>query len=141
MEQAQGVEKNLRWANLGSLLFAALQSLCLAVMTLSSVSALLGVGALVAASGVYVVAAKFHQSSVRAPMMLVALSGALVNLYSVWRVRSLRARPAAQWRVRPVSQEKLRSERIQITLAVFTLVLLAIEYLMHTFIPHHHPVR
>lgn len=139
-EKAEGAEKTLRWANAGSLVFAVLQSLCVAVMTLSGVSTLLGVGALVAATGVYTLTREFHQDAIRIPMMLVALAGALANLYSVWRVRSLRARPAAQWRVKPVSKEKLNAERLQIGLAVLTLVLLAVEQGMHSFIHHHHPV-
>jgi hypothetical protein len=43
----------------------------------------------------------------------------------------LRARPAAQWRVQPVSRKKLRSERLQIVLAVVTLLLLAAEFVTH----------
>src|SRR5205085_3804789 len=41
----------------------------------------------------------FHKDAIRIPMMILALVGALANLYSVWRVRSLRARPAAQWKI------------------------------------------
>jgi hypothetical protein len=71
-------------------------------------------------------------------MMVLALAGALANLYAVWRVRSLRVRPAAQWRVQPVSPEKLRSERLQIVLSVVTLILLAIEWLLHWWLHHRH---
>ena len=64
-------------------------------------------------------------------MLWLALVGALANLYSVWRVRSLRARPAAQWRVQPITRGKLRSERLQIILAIVTLVLVVAEWITH----------
>ncbi len=129
--QAEGTERRLRWANLGSFLFALIQSACAAVLAISGFRVLIGLSALAAASGVYAPAKGFHQDAIRIPMMWVALIGALANLYSVWRVRSLRARPAAQWRVQPVSRKKLRSERLQIVLAVVTLLLLAAEFVTH----------
>lgn len=122
----------LRWANIGSFLFILLQSACTAVLAISGIRVLIGLGALAAASGVYAPAKGFHQDAIRIPMMIVALTGALANLYALWRVRSLRARPAAQWRVQPVSREKLRSEWLQIMLAVATLILVALEWITHS---------
>ena len=119
----------LRWTNAGSFLFALLQSGCAAFMAISGFRTLIGLGAL--ASGFYGSARWFHRDAVRIPMMIFALVGALFNLYSVWRVRSLRARPAAQWRVQPVSLTKLRSERLQVGMAIVTLVLLAAEWVAH----------
>jgi hypothetical protein len=123
-----------RWANAGGLLFALLQSACTAVMAISGFRVLIGLGALAAASGVYAPAKGFHQDAIRIPMMVLALVGAVANLYSVWRVRSLRSRPAAQWRVQPVSKGKVRSERLQVALAIVTLVLLAAEEITHHMI-------
>ena len=117
--------------NLVGFLFALLQSACTAVLAISGFRVLIGLSALAAAAGVNTPAKGFHQDAIRIPMMLLALLGALANLYSVWRVRSLRARPAAQWRVQPASREKLRSERLQIALAIVTLVLLAAEWTTH----------
>lgn len=131
MKEAEGTERKVRWVNLGSFLFALLQSACAAVLAISGFRVLIGLSALAAAAGVNTPAKGFHQDAIRIPMMLLALLGALANLYSVWRVRSLRARPAAQWRVQPVSREKLRSERLQIALAIVTLVLLAAEWTTH----------
>jgi ABC-type xylose transport system permease subunit len=121
-------------ANAGSLIFIVLQSACTAVMAISGFRLLIGLGALAAASGVYGPAKGFHQDAIRIPMMIVAVAGAAANLYSVWRVRSLRARPASQWRVQPMSKEKLRGERIQISLAIITLVLVAVEWAIHSWI-------
>ena len=124
----------LRWANVGSFLFVLLQSACTAVMGISGFRLLIGLSALAAASGVYAPAKGFHQDAIRIPMMVLALIGALANLYSVWRVRSLRARPASRWRVQPVTCAKRRSERVQIGLAILTLVLLVGEWVTHSMI-------
>ena len=126
----------VRWVNVTGLIFALLQSACTAVLAISGFRVLIGLSALAAAAGVNTPAKGFHQDAIRIPMMLLALLGALANLYSVWRVRSLRARPAAQWRVQPVSREKLRSERLQIALAIVTLVLLAAEWTTHSRLHH-----
>jgi hypothetical protein len=51
----------------------------------------------------------------------------------------LRARPAAQWRIAPLSASKLRSERVQIALAVLTFACLAAEWITHPMMHHPHP--
>lgn len=121
----------VRLANLAGVVFALLQSACAAVLAISGFRVLIGLGALAAAAGVDAPAKGFHQDAIRIPMMFLALVGALANLYSVWRVRSLRARPAAQWRVQPVSRKKIRSEWVQVALAIVTLVLLTAEWITH----------
>jgi ABC-type xylose transport system permease subunit len=127
-------QAGLRWAGVGSFLFILLQSACTAVMAISGFRLLIGLSALAAASGVYGPAKGFHQDAIRIPMMVLALVGALANLYSVWRVRSLRARPAAQWRVQPLSRKKLLSEWVQVVLAILTLILIAVEWITHSMI-------
>jgi hypothetical protein len=135
---AKDAGHGLRWANLGGASFALLQSICAAVLALSGFRLLIGLGSLAAASGVLTTMERFHQDAIRIPMMVLALAGAMANLYSVWRVRSLRARPAAQWRARAISPEKVRAERLQIALAVITLLLLAVESMLHLRL-HGHP--
>ncbi|WP_051978751.1 hypothetical protein [Edaphobacter aggregans] len=134
LKQAEGTERRVRWVNVGSVLFALLQSACTAVLAISGFRVLIGLSALAAAAGIHAPAKGFHQDAIRIPMMWLALAGSVANLYSVWRVRSLRARPAAQWRVQPVSREKLRSERLQVALAIVTLVLLAVEWIAHPMV-------
>jgi hypothetical protein len=134
LKETEVTERRLRWMNVGSILFALLQSACTAVLAISGFRVLIGLSALAAAAGIHAPPKGFHQDAIRIPMMWLALAGAVANLYSVWRVRSLRARPAAQWRVQPVSREKLRSERLQIVLAIVTLVLLAAEWIMHPMV-------
>jgi hypothetical protein len=66
--------------------------------------------------------------------MIAATVGSLINLYVVWRIRSLRARPSSQWRVQPVTPKQRRSEFFQIALAILTLVLVAAEWISHPMI-------
>ncbi len=118
---------------LTSLTFILLQSACTAVMAISGVRVVIGLGAL-AAAGLHRAATGFHQDAIRIPMMLVAVIGSLVNLYVLWRIRSLRAKPAARWRTKPVTPKQRRSENIQIALAVFTLLLVAAEWSTHRIV-------
>jgi hypothetical protein len=67
-------------------------------------------------------------------MMALAVLGSCINLYMIWRIRSLRKRPSSQWRQEPVSSRHLWGERVQITLAVVTLVLVLAEFLSHHYI-------
>jgi hypothetical protein len=119
-----------------SLIFILLQSACTAVMTISSIRVLIGLGALAAAAGVHGPSTGFHANVIRIPMMIVAVAGSAVNLYVIWRIRSLRARPAAQWRVRPVTPKQRRAETFQIALAVLTLGLVAAESIIHQIMHH-----
>ena len=68
----------------------------------------------------------------------LAAFGAALNLFVIWHVRRLRGRPAAQWRIAPLSASKVRSERIQIVLAVLTFACLAAEWITHPMMHHPH---
>jgi hypothetical protein len=121
----------LNWAGIA---FAILQSACTAVFVLSGLRVAIGLGALAAAAGIHAPATGFHSDAIRIPMMVIAFFGAVINLYVVWKIRRLRSNPAAQWRQRPVSRKKINSERLQIGLAVLTLVLLSVEWIAHPMI-------
>jgi predicted small integral membrane protein len=71
-------------------------------------------------------------------MMLIAAFGASLNLFVIWHVRRLRARPAAQWRIGALPPGKLRGERWQIALAILTFVCLAAEEITHVILHHPH---
>jgi hypothetical protein len=119
-----------------SLFFILLQSACAAFMALSGFRLLLGIGSLAAAaSGVHLLGS-IHGEAIRIPMEFFAVAGSVVNLYAIWRVRSLRARPSSQWRVTPVSAEKRRTELIQIVIAVITLLLVVMEWTFHIYLHH-----
>jgi hypothetical protein len=115
----------------GSLVFAILQSACTAVIAISGLRLLIGVTSLTAASLIPGFIIKIHTDRIRIPMLIVAVVGSVVNLYVLWRIRSLRSRPASQWRVQPVTGKELRSERVQLVLSVLTLVLVVVECVLH----------
>jgi hypothetical protein len=91
---------------------------------------------LAAAAGVQNTIGRIHADAIRIPMMVVAIAGSLINLYVIWRVRSLRARPSSQWRMAPVTQKQRRSEIVQIVLAIVTLALVAAEGIAHQILHH-----
>src|SRR5271156_4581516 len=92
-----------------SFFFILLQSACSAVMAISGVRVLIGLGALAAAAGLNRPAAGFHADAIRIPMMILAVAGSVLNLYVIWRIRSLRARPSSQWRVQPATAKQRRN--------------------------------
>lgn len=94
----------------------------------------IGLGALAAASGLGRAADGFHRDVIRIPMMMIAVLGSLINLYVIWRIRSLRNRPAAQWRATAPTKNQTRSEIFQIILAVITLVLVVAEWITHRIV-------
>lgn len=125
-----------RWmVSLTSFFFIVLQSACSIVMAISGVRVLIGVGALAAVTvGAQAPAAGFHRDAIRIPMMIFAVVGSCVNLYVIWRIRSLRKRPASQWRQQPVPRKRIWGENAQIALAILTLVLVAAEFFSHLYI-------
>jgi len=117
-----------------SLVLALLQSLCTAVLTISGIRVAIGLTALAAASGIYAPARGFHQDAIRIPMLIVAAAGAILNLAVLAWIWHLRSRPSAQWRRRELSAKQKRSERLQVALAIVTLVLVALEMWTHTMV-------
>ncbi|MGA2849624.1 MAG: hypothetical protein ABSE46_11565 [Terracidiphilus sp.] len=117
-----------------SFLFALLQSLCTAVLTISGIRVAIGLSALAAASGIYAPARGWHQDAIRIPMLIVAAVGAIVNLAVLAWIWHLRARPSAQWRRREISKKERRSERLQVVLAVVTLALVGLETWTHPMV-------
>ena len=125
-----------KWSALSgtSLVFALAQSLCTAVLTISGIRVAIGLSALAAASGIYAPATGWHQDAIRIPMLILAAAGAVINLAVVFWIRHLRARPAAQWRKRELSTKEKRSEKLQIAMAILTLVLVGLETWTHPMV-------
>ena len=115
----------------GSFCFVLLQSACTAVTAISGLRLLIGLTSLTAASLIPGFIFTIHTDRIRIPMLIVAVVGSLVNLYVLWRIRSLRSRPSSQWRIQPPTSKQLRSERFQFVLSVLTLVLVVIESAIH----------
>jgi hypothetical protein len=119
------------FVGLTSFLFILLQSACTAVMAVSGLRLMIGLGSLAAASFMPGFVFSIHTDRILIPMTVIAVLGSVLSLYVVWRIRSLRARPASQWRVRPVTAKQRRSETIQIMLSILTLLLVVAEILAH----------
>jgi len=131
---AESSSASTRWLNWSGFVIAVLQSACTAVMVISGVRVVIGLTALAAAAGLHTPAHGFHADIIRVPMMAIALIGSVLNLYVIWKVRRLRNRQSAQWRQKPLSEKKKRSERLQIVLSLLTLVLLAAEWITHPLV-------
>jgi len=123
--------KRLRALGSASLLMALLQSLCTAVLTISGIRVAIGLTALAAAGGIYAPARGFHQDAIRIPMLILAALGAIINLAVLAWIWYLRSRPSAQWRRRELSPNQKRSERLQVVLAIVTLILVGLETWTH----------
>jgi hypothetical protein len=122
-----------KWSAVGgaSLIVAVAQSLCTAVLTISGIRVAVGLSALAAASGIYAPAKGFHQDAIRIPLLILATAGAILNLAVLAWIRHLRSRPSAQWRRRELSAKEKRSERLQVAMAILTLVLVGLETWTH----------
>lgn len=119
---------------LTGIFFVLLQSACTAVIAISGIRVLIGLSSLAAAAGLHKPAWGFHADAIRIPMLSFALLGSLINLYVLWRIRSLRNRPSSQWRARTVTAKQRRGEIFQTTLAILTIVLVAAEWFTHTIV-------
>ncbi len=120
-----------QWIGWSSFFFAIVQSVCSAFVALSGLRILIGAAAFGSALGLLKIADKLHFNAIRIPMMILALVGSLFNLLAIWQVRRLRGRSSSAWRQKSLSHKKVFSERLQLTLSILTLVLLAFEYYFH----------
>jgi hypothetical protein len=125
------------WAvSLSSLFFILLQSACTVAVAFSGINAAVGLGSFAAAIGLTQLTGSFHADLIRIPMITLALAGSLFTLYIVRRARVLRARPASQWRVRPLTPREKRKETIQIAISTLTIVLIVAEIVTHVILNH-----
>ena len=121
------------WRKVGwaALLFSVLQAACPAIIAERTASTD-WLGGLASAAGTTAAPRGLHQDGIRIPMMALAALGAALNLFVVQQIRRLRVRPAAQWRLSPADPSKAGHERVQIGLAVLTL--LVAEWITHSMV-------
>jgi hypothetical protein len=120
-----------------SLLFSVLQSVCTAVVALNSVRFAIGIGSLAMTTGLGAAMEHFHQITwLRISLLVGALFGSLLTLGIILRTMRLRSRPAARWRLRPLSSKQKRMELLQISLSVVTLLLVVVEEYLHFRLCH-----
>jgi hypothetical protein len=120
----------------GSLLLAVLQSVCTAVLTVSGIRVAIGLTAFVLAGSAYAPICAFHQDAIRIPMLALATVGAAVDLAVLAWIWHLRRRHSADWRRRERSAKAKRSERLQVALAIVTLVRVGAETWSHSIMVH-----
>ena len=118
-----------------AVVIALLQSLCTAILTINGIRVGIGVAAL-AASSIAAPLLSFHRDAIRIPMLSIALIGAVVNLAVLAWVWHLRSRPEAQWRKQPITKKQRWSERLQVVMAIATLVLVGLEIYTHPIVNH-----
>jgi len=121
-----------------SVVFALLQSLCTAILTINGIRMGIGVAAL-AASSIAAPLLSFHRDAIRIPMLSIAVIGAVVNLAVLAWVWHLRARPEAQWRKQEITKKQRWSERLQVAMAIVTLLLVGLEIYAHPIVNHGAP--
>lgn len=121
----------MRILSAASVTLAVLQSVCAAILAVSGIRVAIGLTAL---ASVWVPVVWFHQDAIRIPMLILATLGAVVNLAVLAWIRHLRGRPSAQWRKREISLKQKRMERLQVAMAIVTLLLVGTEFWMHAFL-------
>lgn len=78
------------------------------------------------------VVAKFlHQDILRIPLLLLAASGSVFNLYLLWNAQRLRNAPAAAWRKKPLARHEQLRIQVILWLSLATLVLVGGEVYFH----------
>lgn len=122
--------KDLELVTGTSVVLAVLQSLCTAIVSINGVRLLIGLGAL-AASSIAAPLLEFHQDAIRIPMLVLAVVGSVVNLAVLGWIWRLRSKPEAKWRQQEIAPGQRRSERLQVAMALFTLVLVGVEVWAH----------
>ena len=118
-----------------AVVMALLQSLCTAILTINGIRVGIGVAAL-AASSIAAPLLSFHRDAIRIPMLSIAVLGAVINLAVLAWVWHLRARPESQWRKQEITKKERRSERLQVAMAIATLLLAGLEIWTHPIVNH-----
>jgi len=124
--------KLLGW---GSLALALAESLCVAAVGLSGIRVAIGLSSLISATAAGP-ARGFHQNLLRIPLLTLGGLGSLVVLLLVWNEGRMRKNPAAAWRIQPLTAKQKRSRRIQVVLAVVSLVVIGLELITHPWFHH-----
>ena len=111
--------------------------MCTAIVALNSVRLAIGIGSLAMTTGLGAAVEHFHQITwLRVTLLVGAICGSVLTLGIVLRAIRLRSRPAARWRLRPMSSNQKRMERFQVTLSLITLLLVVIEEYLHFRLCH-----
>jgi hypothetical protein len=115
------------WFGYTSLALAAIEAVCVFLVSASGLAALVGGFAITLSQGILF----FHSAAIRLPILAVATLGALLNLWLMWNHFRLRNAPAAQWRIQPLTSRERTRIGLVTTMSVLTLVCVAAELYFH----------
>ncbi len=110
-----------------SFLLATIEAVCVFVVSANGVAALVGSSGIALAEGARI----FHQASIRLPLLALATSIALFNLWMLFNSWRLRHAGAAQWRLRPLPSSQKRRMALVAALSVITILLVTVELFLH----------
>jgi hypothetical protein len=110
-----------------SLVGATIQGVCAILVASSSLKVLLGVVGIAAA----VKTSSFHSDKFRVPLLLVSAALASLTLYVLWNGWRLRRRPAASWRIRPLSRAQKLGIWFSLLASVLSWLLIIVEIIEH----------
>jgi MFS family permease len=119
----------------GSLALALAESLCVAAVGLSGIRVAIGLSSLISATAGGP-ARGFHQNALRIPFLALGALGSLLVLLLVWNEGRMRKNPASAWRIQPLTAKQKRSRRIQVVLAVVSVVVIGLELITHPWFHH-----
>ncbi|HEY3928893.1 MAG TPA: hypothetical protein VGL89_10980 [Candidatus Koribacter sp.] len=119
----------------GSFALALAESICVAAVALSGIRVAIGMTSLIAATAAGP-AHGFHRNAVRIPILAIGAIGSIVVLLLVWNEGRMRKNPAAAWRLQPLTAKQKRSRRIQVVLAILSLLVIAAELFSHPWFHH-----
>lgn len=130
LEQNRGIPVKQSW---GAFLLAIVEAFCVFVVTAAKAGIALGAISATAAGS----AALFvHRDSLRIPALLLAIAGALFNLFLLWRFHTLRNAPAAAWRKRPLTRGQRWRIGLVLALSLITLLTAGAEIYFHRVLHH-----
>jgi len=111
----------------GSLAVAAIEAVCVFLVTANGLVLLLGGASIGLVQG----AVLFHSAAIRLPLLSLATLGALLNLWLLFNAWRLRRARSAQWRRRPLDGKERRRIVVVGTLSIITLLVVATELFLH----------
>jgi hypothetical protein len=110
-----------------SVLLAAMEAVCVFVVSANGVAALVGSSGIVLVQGARI----FHQAAIRLPLLSLAAAIALFNLWMLFNTWRLRRPAAAQWRIHPLGAAQKRRIILIAALSAITLLFVATELILH----------
>ena len=108
-------------------MLAAIEAVCLFLVSANGLIVLLGGAAIGLAQG----AAWIHSAPIRLPLLGLATLGALLNLWLLANSWRLRNSPSARWRKKPLLPSERRRITLVAILSVLALLFVAAELFLH----------